>query len=573
MYPMKKNKIAILISISLLALGSCSKSFLEKVPQGQLSDPQVISSEGVEGLLVGAYALLNGNQDGTWGNYASAPSQWLFGEVASDNAHKGSDGTDQPNMNLIEVYQPTSTNDNLSVMWTRYYEGIARCNNTLRVLAADQAGNKTISADRAAQIQGEARMLRAHYYFFLVRVFKNIPYVDENTPPDEAKTKPNDTDVYPMIVADLEFAVENLPVEKINGQVGRVDKMAAEAYLGKVLLYQKQYAEALQHFTNVMAGKDITSMPYENNFDVTTENGPESIFAVQHAISPDGTGDNANVGDMLSGLYGTSPVGCCGFFQPTFDLVNAFKVNEQGLPYLDGSYRSNPYKSDFGLSGAAKDNYQLDVNLRFDPRLDYTVGRRGVPYLDYGTMPGDAWIRLASYAGPFVGKKNQVPVAQFPSHTVSGAAYINDLNVNLIRLADVVLMAAECQIELGNLSEALRLVNSVRARAATIAPISIGDTPAAQYDVKPYPSFPSVEYARNAVRFERRLELAMEGHRFFDLVRWGVAKDVLESYSGFEGGFLQSYRNLTFSSRNEYFPIPQDQIDQSSGTLKQNEGY
>src|SRR5690606_11773409 len=108
------------------------------------------------------------------------------GEVASDNAHKGSDGTDQPNMNLIEVYQPTSTNDNLSVMWTRYYEGIARCNNTLRVLAADQAGNKTISADRAAQIQGEARMLRAHYYFFLVRVFKNIPYVDENTPPDEA---------------------------------------------------------------------------------------------------------------------------------------------------------------------------------------------------------------------------------------------------------------------------------------------------------------------------------------------------------------------------------------------------
>src|SRR5690606_13596495 len=128
-YQMKAKNLLMIIGISSLAIASCSKSFLEKVPQGQLSDSQVANGEGVEGLLIGPYGLLNGNVNGTWGNYASAPSQWIFGELTSDNAHKGSEGTDQPNMNLIESYDATSTNDNLSVMWTRYYEGVLRCNN------------------------------------------------------------------------------------------------------------------------------------------------------------------------------------------------------------------------------------------------------------------------------------------------------------------------------------------------------------------------------------------------------------------------------------------------------------
>jgi len=573
-YQMKAKNLLMIIGISSLAITSCSKSFLEKVPQGQLSDSQVANGEGVEGLLIGAYGLLNGNVNGTWGNYASAPSQWIFGELTSDNAHKGSEGTDQPNMNLIESYDATSTNDNLSVMWTRYYEGVLRCNNTLRVLALDQSGEQNISAERATQIQAEARMLRAHYYFFLWRVFVHIPYIDEHTTSEEAKTKPNDVDVLPKIVEDLTFAKDNLPTEKINGEVGRVDKYVAEAYLGKVLLYQKKYAEALPLFQDVISAKgNIENMPFQNNFDVTKENGPEVVFAVQHAISPDGGSDNANVGDMLSGLYGTSPVGCCGFYQPTIDLVNAYKVDEEGLPFLDGGYRTDPYLSDFGLTGDAKENYELNVNLRFDPRLDYTVGRRGVPYLDYGIMPGDPWIRLSSYAGPFVGIKTMVPTSQYASNTAAGAAYITGLDVNLIRLGDVVLMAAECQVELNNLPEALKLVNSIRKRAAKLPAKMVGGTPVAKYDVKPYPVFASQEYARKAVRFERRLELAMEGHRFFDLVRWGIAKETLTSYSAFEGKYLSSYKNLEFKDRSTYFPIPQDQIDRSSGTLKQNEGY
>ncbi len=571
---MKKKYILSIIGAGFLLFSSCGKEFLQKLPQGQLSQPQVSNKDGVEAELLGTYGILNGNISGTWGNYAAAPSQWLYGEVASDNAHKGSEQSDQPNMNMIETYTSNSTNDNFTTMWQVYYEGVLRANSTLKLLKGEQEGAKEITAARATEIQAEARMLRAHYYFYLWRIFKNIPFIDENTPLEEAKVKPNNEDVLPKIIADLTFAIDNLPVAKINGESGRMDKNIAKAYLGKVYVYQSKWAEALALFTDVLAGKDITSMPFENNFDPTKEDGPEALMVSKHAINSNGAGDNANVGDMLSGLYGSSPVGCCGFYQPTIDLVNAYKVGTNGLPLLDGSYRSNEYKSDMGLTGAAKTNYKLDSTLAFDPRLDYTVGRRGVMYLDYGVMPGDAWIRDATYAGPFVGMKTMIPQSQFAAHAVPGENYVTDLDVNIIRLADVVLMAAECNVELGNLTEALRLVNSVRARAANLAPKKTAyGNDAANYLVMPYPSFPNQEYARNAVRFERRLELAMEGHRFFDLVRWGVAKQTLESYSAFEGTLLPAYKGLIFTPHSEYWAIPQGEIDKSNGTLVQNSGY
>ena len=571
---MKKNYILSIIGAGILLFSSCGKEFLQKLPQGQLSQPQVANKEGVEAELLGAYGILNGNISGTWGNYASAPSQWLFGEVASDNAHKGSEQSDQPNMNMIETYTTNSTNDNFSTMWQVYYEGVLRANSTIKLLKGEQSGAKEISSTRAKEIEAEARMLRAHYYFYLWRIFKNIPFMDENTTLEEAKVKPNNEDVLPKIIDDFKFAIDNLPVTKIKGESGRMDKNTAKAYLGKVYVYQKKWSEALALFTDVMAGKDITSMPFERNFDPTKKDGPEALMVSKHAINSNGAGDNANVGDMLSGLYGSSPVGCCGFYQPTIDLVNAYKVDANGLPLLDGSYRTNAYKSDMGLTGAAKTNYELDVTLSFDPRLDYTVGRRGVMYLDYGVMPGDPWIRDATYAGPFVGMKTMIPQKDFTAHAVPGENYVTDLDVNIIRLADVILMAAECNVELGNLTEALRLVNSIRNRAANLAPKKTpSGNDAAKYSVKPYGSFPNQEYARNAVHFERRLELAMEGHRFFDLVRWGTAKQTIESYSAFEGTLLPAYKGLIFNTTSEYWAIPQGEIDKSNGTLKQNTGY
>src|SRR5690606_1705386 len=470
---------------------------------------------------------------------------WIFGELASDNAHKGSELTDQTPMNMIETYNAISTNDNLSTMWQVYFEGVLRCNNTLKLLAADQEGPQEITPERATEIQGEARMLRAHYYFFLWRVFRNVPVITEAMTTEEARTAKNDQDVTPLIEEDLKFAIEALPESKINNEAGRMDKNVARAYLGKLYLYQNKHAEALPLFKQVMAGKDLVAMPFWNNFDVTKEDGDEVVMVSKHAINSNGSADNANVGDMLSGLYGSSPVGCCGFYQPTIDLVNAYQVDANGLPYLDKSYRDDPYLSDLENPTGS---YSLDVSIRFDPRLDYTVGRRGVSYLDYGIMPGNAWIRDADYAGPFVGIKTMIPQSQFATNAAPGENYITGLDVNIIRLADIWLMAAECEVELGNLAGALKLVNDVRNRAANLSPKKTASgANAAAYLVKPYPSFANQEQARNAVRFERRLELALEGHRFFDLVRWGIAKETIESYSAFEGEYLSSYKGLTFS--------------------------
>ena len=572
-----KRYYKLIVVIGLLSTGACSEDFLNRNPQGQLTDDQVSNTKAVEWMLTGAYGLMNGNRDGTWGAYASAPSQWLFGEVAADNAHKGSELADQAVMFDIEMHNAISVNEHLTTMWNNYYEGVTRSNATLRQLKVVQesADGERFSDQRAAEIEAEARMLRGHYYFFLWRVFRNIPYVDETVATTDAALVPNNVDILPMIEADLQFAVQNLPVTKPLGDAGRVDQIAAKSYLGKVYLYQKKFAEALLLFNDVIAARpNLESLPFLNNFDVNTENGPESIFAAQHAINPDGGGDNANVGDMLGGLYGSAPANCCGFFNPSFDLVNSFRVTPLGLPMLDDSYRNNPYKSDYGLAGAAKANYEVDKTLAIDPRLDYTVGRRGVPYHDWGVMPGDGWLRDPAFGGPFVGYKHMIDQADFSGNTQSGGVnYVTSLNVNIIRLADVYLMAAECAAETGDLPYALARVNNVRARAANIPLKSVGGSQVAAYNVKPYPAFASKEYALNAIRFERRLELALEGHRFFDLVRWGIAKDALESYSAFEGSIISAYSGLVFGDKNNYFPIPQDQIDRSSGALVQNNGY
>ena len=559
-----------------LITGACGKSFLKQSPQGQLTDEQVNSVKGVEDLLIGAYGLVNGNVNGTWGNYGAAPSQWLFGEVAADDAHKGSIPSDQATMLDIEKHIPNSNNEHLTNMWDNYYEGVTRCNATLRTLATvQQKSEDKFSDERAKEIEGEAKMLRGHYYFYLWRIFKHIPYIDETLSTEEAAKVPNDADVLPMIEADFKFAAENLPVESPMGEKGRVNQIAAKAYLGKVYLYEKKYDEALPLFKEVMAARpDLVDIPFLDNFDVNTENGPGSIFAAQHVINPDGTGDNANVGDMLGGLYGSAPVNCCGFFNPSIDLVNAYQLTAQGLPKLDDSYRDDPYLSDLELSDSERDDYKVNQKLAFDPRLDYTVGRRGVPYHDWGVMPGGNWIRDMAVDGPFVASKQMIDQADFSGNTSSTDLEITSLNVNIIRLAGVYLMAAECAAETGDLPYALELVNSVRKRAAKIPHKKINGKDAAIYNVQPYPSFPDKAYAMKAIRFERRLELALEGQRFFDLVRWGIAEQVLNAYHTFEGSYISLYKGTTFDGEKDtYFPIPQEQIDRSGGVLVQNEGY
>lgn len=574
------KKVKKLLGISLLATLlfalSCNKGFLTQNAQGELSDEQVQNQKGVEWLLTGAYGIMNGAIEGTWGNYGSAPSQWLYGDVAADNAHKGSEVGDQVTMLDIERHNAIPVNEHLSAQWATYYEGVIRCNTVLRQLAVVQSSDDPFPDERAKEIEGEAKMLRGHYYFYLWRVFKNIPYIDESLTTVDAAQTPNNTDVLPKIEEDFRVAVNNLAINSPMGDVGRANQISAKAYLGKVLLYEKKYSEALPLFKDVIAARpDLKTLPFLDNFDINKENGPESIWAAQQYINPDGGGDNANVGDMLSGPSGQNPAGCCGFFNPSIDLASAYSVGSDGLPMLDDSYRNTPVLSDFGLTGAAKTDYKPDQTLRVDPRLDYTLGRRGVMYHDWGQNPGDAWVRDPAVDGPYIPYKQMIDQADFPGNVANDGAYVTGLNVNIIRLADVYLMAAECAAssEVNDLAYAMDRVNDVRTRAQQIPPQTLtpGGAAAADYRISLYTSFPDNAFALKAIQFERRLELALEGHRFFDLVRWGIAKQTLDSYSTFEGSYISIYSNVTFREGvNEIFPIPQEQIDRSGGALTQN---
>jgi hypothetical protein len=552
------------IAIAVMATGltlSCTSNFLDVKPQGQLAPSQLETASGVEAALVGAYTMLNGSASGTWGTYAGAPSHWVWGEIAADNAHKGSDPGDQPDLAAIEQHNPISANSSLAEIWERRFEGILRCNNTLKLLRNTAELN---GSARATQIQAEARFLRAHYYFDVWRIFKYVPYIDESVAdPSEVS---NEEDIIARIEADMLYAYQNLPTTKPLNQVGRADKNAAAAYLGKIYLYQQKHAEALPLFTSVIASRpDLATLDFRDNFDVTKKNGPEAIFDVQASVQDGTAGERGNVGDMLNNPFlGSLPVACCGFFNPSFDLANAFRVDANGLPDFENLHTSY-FPSSFDPS------FQVPTQLAVDPRLDYTLGRQGIPYRDWGIMAGNSWVRNAGYGGPFVPYKNVTDAAAVAAHTMPGTTNLNDLNIHIIRLADIYLMAAECHVQAGSLPEALQLVNKVRERAAKLPAKQITSggqlIRAANYKVNPYPSFPNAAYANRAIQWERRLELAMEGHRFYDLRRWGILQTTLAAYAAYESKKL-SYV-VPISSNDYYYQIPQVQIDRSKGVLKQ----
>jgi tetratricopeptide (TPR) repeat protein len=552
----------LLVTIAVSIITSCKTDFLEVIPQGQLTPVQLQTASGVEAALISSYTMLNGNVSGTYGTYASAPSHWVYGEFAADNAHKGSDPGDQPDLGAIETHNPITANGSLSEIWDRRFEGILRTNNTLKLLAgtAELKGSA-----RATVIEAEARFLRAHYYFDLWRVFKFVPFVDDkNADPSSVS---NDQDIISNIEADMLFAQQNLPLTKYLNQVGRAEKMAASAYLGKIYLYEKKYDKALLLFKDVIAAKpDLLTLDFRDNFDVTKKNVPEAVFDVQASVQDGATGDRGNVGDILNNPFLASlPVGCCGFFNPSFDLANAFRVDANGLPdFLN--LHTTYFPSSFDAT------FSVPTQLAVDPRLDYTIGRQGVPFRDWGIMAGNSWIRNAGYDGPFVPYKNVTDAAAVSAHTVPGTPNVNDLNVHIIRLADVYLMAAECYLETGDLANALTLVNKVRNRAAKLPAKKIivgGDlVNAADYKVNPYVSFPNAVYARQAIQWERRLELALEGHRFYDLRRWGILQSTLADYAAYESKKLNYV--VPISKNDYYYPIPQAQIDRSKGVLKQH---
>lgn len=551
---------------------ACKKDFLDRQPYGGNTENILCENlTGADQVLIGAYSALDGftgwDKGVPWG---SAASNWLFGSVAGADAHAGSDAGDQPPTVSFEVHRLTPYNEYVAAKWSVLYDAIHRCNDA--ILCFQHIGSSNgLQATRL----GEARFLRGHFHFEAKKIWNRVPYIDETVADYRI---PNDRDIWPDIEADLKAASESLPWTQ--PEIGRATKGAALALLGKAYLFQQKYAEAKAAFDAVIQSGQYQLTPsYHENFNAATRHNPEAVFVVQQAVNEGSDGENGNIGDVLNFPYGGTSGVCCGFHQPTQNLVNAFRTDANGLPFLD-TYNEVDVKNDDGLEST--DPFEPESGT-LDPRLDWTVGRRGIPYLDWGAHPGKSWIRNQAFGGPYSPKKNVFYRSQegIYSNKTGWAKTFSAQTIKLIRYADVLLMAAECEVALGQLEQARSHVNAVRQRAANPAGWVRDSTgkPAANYLVREYNApFPNAAVALKAVRHERRIELGMEGHRFFDLVRWGVAAE--EKLRHFEVAkkkrtFL-NWAQFT-AGKDEYAPIPQRIIDRSwknnAPTLRQNPGY
>ena len=570
---MRKNitkLLAVPVIIIAVVIG-CGKDFLETQPYGSVNnDLLATSAKGSNALLIAAYSNLDGFSG--WDNgtpWGGAASNWTFGSVVGGDAYKGSEAGDQPDVTPLERGNVDANNPYLEGKWRNYYDGIARVNAAIKAFTALQEISATEKTTRLA----EARFLRAWFHYDLWKIFRNVPYIDETLTDVRIG---NTANIMPKIQADLQAAIAGLPVTQ--PEVGRVTKGAAQSLLGMTFMWEKKWGEAKTQFDAVVAsGRYALNAKYHDNFNAATRNSREGILEVQQSVN-DGTTDNGNNGDILNFPYNGGPAGCCGFHQPSQDLVNSFQVDANGLPLLD-TYNATDVKNDDGIKSS--DAFTPHTGP-LDARLDWTVGRRGIPYLDWGKHPGSVWIRDQAYGGPYAPIKNTHYKSQEGSLTTSSGwtSGYNANNLKLIRYSDVLLQLAEAEVELGNLERARTLVNQIRQRAANPAGFVMdGANPAANYRVGQYTAtWTDAATARKAVRFERRLELGMEGHRFFDLVRWGVAAQVKTAYFAKERAkrtYLTGAAHV--SPKNDLFPIPQKAITQSAkdgkATLVQNPGY
>jgi len=591
---------------SFMLLGivfSCSDSFLDQPAKGSLSEAVLLTQPGIEQTLIGAYSALKGGNGGSWGGTLTG---WVYGSVRGEEAYKGSNAGDQSDINPLTIFAATATNNYLQQKWTATYDGISRSNLTLKLLAKVPAG--VISDADTKRIKGEAIFLRALYHFEARKMWGMAPYVDETIDYNLGNYYvPNDHDIITNVITDLQTAMTLLPPTQ--AAAGRANYWAAEALLGKAYLYNKQYNEAFTALQDAIDnGVTANGKPYDLNakyydaFHASTDNSAESVFAIQASIKDGSGGSNSNYDLNLNFPYNVSPF-CCGFFQPSMDLANAYRTSG-GLPLLDGSY-NDPANDLSDVDWTTGGTPTKDTGP-VDPRLDWVVGRTGVPFFDWGNYPGPAWVRQASDAGPYGGKKLVFPLTELNVTTEDeGWGDIGrSVNYNYIRFADVLLMGAEAAVEKSSpdFPLATSYVNRVRDRAANpdgFVKISttggksdweayldpnIGSVDAGNYVISDYSTFPDLATARQAIHMERYLELGMEGHRFFDLVRWGeITKTGAGNVTGnpvnlesaytynasLAGGSILGNTFPFVLGKSEYYPIPQAEIDQSHGTLTQ----
>ena len=580
---MKRNKILLIGVLVSFFLISCDKDFLEYEPEGVLSNENVATADNAEALVVAAYAGIANDE-----MIGPLTHQWVYGSVRSDDAYKGGGG--RSDVDVVDRYEQY----NLTIpdygdwmaprTWTNYYKAISRANFALGVINEipdAEYPNKTIR-------QAELRFLRGHSHFMLKLLFKKIPYIKEGLTQEEIAAVSNDVpndELWNTIAEDFIFAYDNLPQSQ--DEVGRADRNAAAAYMAKLRLYQAYEQNDQHQVTGINPARlqevidyadEVTASlesDYGNNFLDGFDNGPESIWAAQFSINDGTKVSRVSFVTGLNSPHGSALYGCCGFHLASQNMVNAFRTDASGLPLLD-SFNDTDIFTTVNEDGTVTPTSGLTV----DPRLDHTVGIPGRPFKYRNTVSnsGDmvynfSWARDPGVYGYFGNMKEQ-QAPDCSCYVKEGPFVGTSKNVDFIRYADILLFKAEALIQLDRWDEALPLINEVRARAeaSTQRPIDAGATDI--YNIQQYATFPDKDYAWKALKFERRLEFGMEGPRFFDLVRWGEAAEVLNAYLSEEKTKRDFLSSAVFTAgRDEYYPIPQREIDFTGGLYKQNPGY
>ena len=583
----KQLSVIVLLG-SLLMIYSCSEEFLTKEPPGVAAGSVIQTPEGVEALLVGVYERMQ-NGGSMFGGCIT--SDWTYSGGCSDDAYKGTSAGDQSNFNLLERYEALPNNPYLNERWTLCYDGVARANVVLDFLTTTQAGPTPLLDARAKQVEAEAKFLRAWFHFQANKIFEKIPYVKTQAELGETKPEevPNDSPGWDQMEEDLQFAIDNLPTTKYNGEKGRATKFAAEAVKAQAHMYQKEYSAAKPLLDDIINNGGFSLAPeFYWNFDMTHENNVESIFELQCTTTATATSSVAGSG---CNFFQKGPASCggWGFYQPSQNLFEAFQVDANGLPVLDMAARKH-LASDMGI-GSGADFTPTQEPL--DPRVDWIIARRGVDFLGWGIMPGNDWIREQNNGGPY-GTKIFMHKKDEQSLNLNGTGFNNGKNYRTYRYASILLWRAECAIEDNDLELARTYVNMIRDRAKTSTPVmglcsSTKDLginpvvdytkPAANYKVEPYPGpglypFDTKANALKAVQEETRLEFACTNHRFFDLRRWGVLATTLNAYIADDLTFRSFMVGATFNAdEDDYWPIYQGVIDLQKGIITQDPAY
>lgn len=571
----------ILGSLLLFGATSCN-DFIDVPPTGVVDGATAYAQP--EEMVTAAYASLGD----CW--YDCPLNLWPYGDLGTDDCYKGGSGTTDTGYHPMEIYTTmTSTPGEFDSMWYLLYRAISRCNRAL--VALDENGEKVLGAEVAERRKAEVHFLRGHFYFKLLTLFNKIPWIDEEVFKNNAhESVRNDEftyeELFQKVIGEFEIAYNTLPDEAPDGG-GRANRIAAASYLAKCYLtlawgngyesgtgvghINKDYMQKVLEYTSVVENSRFGYLEdFGDIFLPEYKNSKESVFAVQTSDYADDntTFGRANWSNVLNGCWG---MWSCGwdFHKPSQNLVNAFKTKD-GLPMFDSFNNETNYP----VMGVAD-------TQKWDPRLFHTVGMPSWPYkYETENMMTKDNSRTPNTYGYYTSLKEVPQRSQGETYNGSWQAFA--MNDYIFRYTDVMLMRAEALVELNMLSEAQNIVNDIRTRAKNSVDKHISY--AADYcDIALYPMgyFSSQDIARKCVQWERRLELAMESSRFFDLRRWGIASKTINAYYEQEKNveydgqaYAQYLQDAHFTpEKNEFFPVPYNQLYYVPGLYTQNKGY